>query len=125
MANQEHISIAKAEFWVYEGNLCEVNTEDGIGHYPLSWVGVTLEDGKDYIYPSHFLAGFETFEVDEGEYDSCLVTSRGKCDDFIEKIKEAGTINLNEWEVYQPVERDLEAEWKADFQEEQMNQGRY
>lgn len=125
MANQERTSIANAEFWIHEGDLREVNTEDGIGHYPLSWVGVTLEDGKNYIYPSHFLAGFETFEVEEGEYDSCLVTSLGKCLDFIEKIKETGSINLAKWDEYQPVERDLEAEWKADYQEEQMNQGRH
>ncbi|MCY9865105.1 hypothetical protein OTK49_21535 [Vibrio coralliirubri] len=113
-------SIANADFWIQEGDLHAVNTEDGVGHYPLSWVGFTLEDGRSFIYPSHFLASM----VDAGDYD-VLVSSKSKCDELISEVKKLGSVDLGKWNEYKPEARNLEAEWAADYQQEMMEQGRY
>lgn len=112
------------QFNIQEGNLFEVNTEDGVGHYPLSFVVVTVpkegQESVSYLYPCGFLASMENFE---DEY--LLVDSRSKCNDFIDKVKAVGSINPEKWEIYQPEPRDLEAKWRQDFEEEQLERRHY
>lgn len=67
----------------------------------------------------------EGFEY-EGNIESMIVSSKSKCESFIQKIKETGFIDTNEWEKYEPQERDLESEWRNDAVQEQMERtGRY
>lgn len=102
------------EFFIEEGDLHEVSTEDGIGYYPISWVGIVVNQ-QAYLHPKSFLAGFEYFED-----DYMLVDSRSKCNCFIEEIKKHGSVDLSKWQKYEPVERDLEKEWHEDWKEEQL-----
>lgn len=109
-------------FRIYEGDIHEVNTEDGIGYYPISWVIAEVGD-KDYMFPTHFLAKF--VEIDDPECDDgyYFATSKSLCEDFIQSVKEVGSINLDKWELCVEQEYDLEQEWKNDFQREQEDRG--
>jgi len=101
-------------FKINEGDLFEVANEDGIGHYPISWVAAEY-NGKYYIYPIHFLAKF----VSHDEHGDHFVNSRELCNHFISDIKEYGSINLDKWELFVPQKFNLEAELHNEFELEQ------
>lgn len=118
--NRLNIQDENITFGYYEDDLHEVFNGDEMGYYPLSMVWAEVH-GKRYIYPSHFLAKF--IFVDEiGE--SVFVNSRQLCEDFIARIKQHGSINLNKWEEQPELEpRNLEQEWRNDYEEEQFLRG--
>lgn len=105
------------EFHVKEGDIHEVNTEDGIGYYPIAWI-VAVVDGVPYITKNHLLAKMVSVED-----DYILYSTDALCKSLIETIRERGVINLEHWDKYEPVERDLEAEWHQDWIEEQRQRG--
>lgn len=111
------LSNTKFEFFIQEGDICPVNTEDGIGYYPEAWVGLII-DNVAYINEHRFLAKMKTFEHDD-DYHDILVSTQSFCEDFIEKIKKHGSVNLSQWSLYKPVKRDLESEWRNDWEIEQ------
>ncbi len=96
--NRLNIKEKNISFRIYEGDLHQVNTEDGIGLYPISWV--IAEIGEDaYIYPPHFLAKFIEVNAPENEDTTRFVSSQYLCEEFIKTIEEFGSINLDKWEL--------------------------
>ena len=66
---------------IIEGNLRQVNTEDGIGYYPDLQLLATIHN-RDYILPHLFQGSTSSlFEAQE----------------LFDKIQAKGEINLNRW----------------------------
>ncbi|MGR5448540.1 hypothetical protein ACP3V3_01905 [Vibrio sp. PNB22_3_1] len=87
------INTQDVEFWIHEGDLHPVNTEDGVGHFPISWVGITTPDGQ-FIHNHHCLAKF----IDEPDYDEpVFVSSQYLCEALIETLKSKANIDLDDW----------------------------
>lgn len=104
-------------FRIYEGDLVEVANEDGLGQYPVSHVIATFGD-KEYIYPSHFLAHFTYVEEIQ---ESVFMNSRDLCNNFINQIKQHGSINTEKWTELkdEPRQESLEEKWYQDWAEEE------
>ncbi len=105
------------EFFIEEGHLCEVNTEDGIGYYPESWVGIII-DNIAYINEHRFLAKY--IETGSEDGDLILMDTKQLCTSFISKIKERGCIDLSNWVKYNPEPYNLEQEWLVDWEMERL-----
>ena len=114
----ERLSIAdnNINFCIIEGDLVNVATEDGLGEYPISWVGLTYK-GETYYHNIHFLAKF----VDKGDAD-IFYTSKELCEDFIEKIKKYGSVKLDLWTKLEENTYNLEEELQREYEIEQHEQ---
>lgn len=85
------------DFFIIEGDIFEVATNDGIGYYPLSFVAFSFNN-ETYYHPNHFLAKTtDHYDEETGDTVTILSTSKDLCNKFIEKIKSLNTIDLNRW----------------------------
>ncbi|CAH6981879.1 hypothetical protein VCHA53O466_140059 [Vibrio chagasii] len=117
MTNRISIEGSNIQFSIVEGDLHAVNTEDGVGYYPISWVTFIYQEAA-YVYPTHFLAKMTYIEEID---DVMLVDSRSQCQDLIDQVKNKGSINLDKWTKVVPEEVDndtLEQRWAQDYIEE-------
>lgn len=93
MTNQR-IPTDNIDFVILQSDLREVQTPDGIGFYPISYVGFYDETGRLRRNNQEFLAK-EVYIDELGEH--LFFSSQALCEKFIAKIRANGSIDPAKW----------------------------